>query len=181
MSTRCHIEFKRIWNEKLKNGKVKKVEESRMVYRHSDGYPEGVVPDLKEFLEWNDGRNSDLEYMTANFIYWSKRWHEERYYHESYGGGMDKDGNKVPWHKKPQDMNSMLLLGFGVCEKNGFHGDMEYFYEVIVKLGEGFIARDEGITIKVYDAHCVGDWAKGKERKDFKLIDTIIIKEKEGK
>ena len=62
MSTRCQIEFK-------VDG------ERRTIYRHSDGYPDskhGVVETLKQFLKWNRGRNTDIEYLTANFIFWSK-------------------------------------------------------------------------------------------------------------
>ncbi|MBA7579574.1 hypothetical protein ES708_21445 [subsurface metagenome] len=38
-----------------------------LLYRHSNGYPDSVVPDLKEFLRWNGGRNSDIEYAAAAF------------------------------------------------------------------------------------------------------------------
>ncbi len=41
MSTRCQIEFR---------GRLR-----RTVYRHWDGYPSAVIPDLLEFLAWNRG------------------------------------------------------------------------------------------------------------------------------
>ena len=170
MSTRCQIEFKTVYKVKQKNGKMKEQEESILLYRHLDGYPEGVVPDLKEFLKWNGGRNSDLEFMTANFIYWSKRHFEENYYHEKYGGGLDDKGKPKKW-SDPQDFNSMLLLGFGICEKDCFHGDIEYFYEVIVRLDSGVIDREEkggGIIIKVYKT----DYEKEYKRENFELIAT---------
>ncbi len=171
MSTRCQIEFKTIYDYKLKNGKIKRKEESILLYRHSDGYPEGVVPDLKKFLIWNGGRNSDLEFMAANFIYWSKRHFEENYYHKKYGGGIDDKGKPKKW-SDPQDFNSTLLLGFGICEKDCIHGDIEYFYEVIVPLGDGIINRVEdgkSIIIKVYKT----DYKKEYKRENFKLVDTI--------
>jgi hypothetical protein len=59
MSTRCQIEFC--------NGKVR-----RTVYRHWDGYPSAVIPDLLAFLAWNGGC-ADTEYASANLLYWSKR------------------------------------------------------------------------------------------------------------
>ena len=82
MSTRCQIEFMNILTREEKEGpekrKLVKVVRRRTVYRHSDGYPENVIPDLKEFLEWNKGRNFDLEYQAANFIYWSKKKMEKQ-------------------------------------------------------------------------------------------------------
>lgn len=58
MSTRCQIEFRN-------NGM------RRTVYRHSDGYPSSVIPDLLAFLQWST--RDDVEYEAANFLYWSKR------------------------------------------------------------------------------------------------------------
>ena len=91
MSTRSQIEFKNIWKDKKK----KEHSSSRTVYRHSDGYPEGVIPDLKAFLKWNEGRNGDVEYQTANFIYWSKRKHEELYWNKDYTGKIEDP--KAKW------------------------------------------------------------------------------------
>jgi len=82
MSTRCPIEFMNISTRTEKEGPVKgkvfKVIRRRTLYRHSDGYPEGVIPDLKEFLEWNKEKNFDIEYQAANFIYWSKKKMEKQ-------------------------------------------------------------------------------------------------------
>src|SRR4051812_22080499 len=57
MSTRCQIEFR--------SGSTR-----RTVYRHWDGYPSAVIPDLLAFLAWST-RRGDVEYETANFLYWS--------------------------------------------------------------------------------------------------------------
>jgi len=173
MSTRCQIEFKRIYSYKQKNGKMKKDEESVLLYRHADGYPESVVSDLEEFLKWNGGRNTDVEYTSANFIYWSKRYYEEFYYHEKYGGGLDEKDKKRKW-SDPQDFNSTLLVGFGICEKDDFHGDIEYFYEVIIEVGQG--STEKKTTIKVYEI----DYEKEVVRKNFKLIDTIVVDEEDS-
>jgi hypothetical protein len=59
MSTRCQIEFRC-------------GDERRTVYRHWDGYPSAVIKDLLAFLAWSV-RGSDIEYVSANFLYWSKR------------------------------------------------------------------------------------------------------------
>ena len=48
MSTRCQIEFRR--------GDVR-----RTVYRHWDGYPSAVIPDLLAFLAWST-RSGDIEW-----------------------------------------------------------------------------------------------------------------------
>lgn len=88
MSTRCQIEFR--------CGPVR-----RTVYRHWDGYPSAVIPDLLDFLGWSV-RSGDVEYETANFLFWSKRQLDER----------------------------SQQLGFGVCANDELHGDVEYYYVV---------------------------------------------------
>ena len=60
MSTSSIVEFKA-------NG------ERVQVYVHHDGYPDYMIPLLKEFLKWNHARNDDASYTAANFIYWYKR------------------------------------------------------------------------------------------------------------
>lgn len=131
MSTRCQIRIKR-----------------RTVYQHSDGYPDAVIPDLKEFLKWNDGRNTDVEYCTANFIYWSKRkfadmsnkWAAER-------------GKKIPAWDSIQSTNiSYQYIGYGICENDEFHGDIEYFYSVVIDMTGAIGTEDKPtITINCYD------------------------------
>ena len=166
MSTRCQIEFSSIY----KNEKKEKRTESILVYRHSDGYPEGVIPDIKKFLKWNGGRINDIEYTAANFIYWSKRNFEEKYYYEEWGGGKNKKWSDA------QDFNSILLIGFGICEKENFHGDIEYFYNVITDINiKNGILGDAKTIIKCYEV----PFKEGDEKltkKDFKVVETIKIK-----
>lgn len=88
MSTRCQIEFR--------NADVR-----RTVYRHSDGYPSAVIPDLLAFLQWSN-RRGDVEYEAANFLFWSKR-------------KLDEEDQQ---------------LGFGICANDELHGDIEYYYVV---------------------------------------------------
>ncbi|MBA7561172.1 hypothetical protein ES695_16280 [Candidatus Atribacteria bacterium 1244-E10-H5-B2] len=171
MSTRCQIEFSSIWE----NDKKEKQTESILVYRHSNGYPEGVIPDLKSFLKWLGRRIEDVEYTAANFIYWSKRNYEERIYNTEYGGGKYKNGKNKKW-SVPQDFNSVLLMGFGICEKDDFHGDIQYFYNVITDLtvNRGMFSKVK-TEIKCFKV----PFKEGDERltkKDFKLIKTIKIK-----
>src|SRR5258708_32004680 len=91
MSTRCQIEFR--------CGGVR-----RTVYRDSDGYPSAVIEDLLAFLAWSV-RGSDVEYVAANFLYWSKR----------------EITKCLPRHEQ---------LGFGICGNDELHGDIEYYYVV---------------------------------------------------
>jgi len=156
ISTRCQIDFISKW----KNKEGKEFEERRRVYRHSDGYPDGVIPDLKEFLKWNFSRNEDLEYITANFIYWSKRNFEDTFLKPKWN-----DGKTIIWNSKEviEDNNSVIKLGFGICDINKFHGDIEWFYEVINNMGK--------IEIKIYKCH--GWDVKSKE--EMSLIKTIKV------
>jgi len=158
MSTRCQIDFISKW----KDDKDKIHEERNRVYRHSDGYPEGVLPDLKEFLKWNEGRNSDIEYMTANFIFWNKRKHEDEYFNKDLDG-KDKDKN-LKWDSIQSTNTSILHIGFGVCDVNSFHGDIEYFYEIITD-------ENGKVSINVYK---VPSW-DSKSKDDFKLMFTCTL------
>lgn len=94
MSTRCQIEFR--------TGA-----DRRTVYRHWDGYPSAVVPQLREFLAWSRC-GGDVEYVSANFLHRSKR-------------EMDK-------HSEQQ--------GFGICANDEFHADIEYYYVVDLETRE---------------------------------------------
>jgi hypothetical protein len=126
MSTRAQIEFVVKWNNKDN----KPERECRTIYRHSDGYPEGVIPDLKKFLKWNAGRNTDVEYAAANFIYWSKRGYEEKYFKP----GETFYETKSKWSDVGPTNCSQLHTGFGVCNNKELHGDIAYFYRVIASL-----------------------------------------------
>lgn len=162
MSTKCQIEFMNISTRKEKEGpekgKLVKVIERRTVYRHSDGYPDGVIPDLKEFLEWNEGRNFEIEYQTANFIYWSKKKMEKQ---------IERD-LKMAWGttKVPDMKRRMILTGYGICKNDEFHPDIFYYYEVISDSGT------KEITIKCYQP----DYPVPKKKEDFRLISTEKVK-----
>lgn len=66
MSTRCAIHFEQY------------SEAQAIIYRHSDGYPEGgVLPDLDEFFtaveaqtKDKDTRFDDAAYLAAKFVVW---------------------------------------------------------------------------------------------------------------
>ena len=158
MSTRCQIEFVNISTREEKEGpekgKLVKVIKRRTVYRHSDGHPESVIPDLNEFLKWNEGRNFDLEYQAANFIYWSKKKMEKQ---------IERDLD-VAWGttKVPEMKRRMILTGYGICNNDEFHPDISYYYEVISD------SETKEITIKSYQP----DYPVPERKEDFKLISS---------
>jgi len=162
MSTRCQIEFMnistKIEEEGPEKGNLVKVIKRRTIYKHSDGYPEGVIPNLKEFLEWNKERNFDIEYQAANFIYWSKK-------------KMEKQINKdlaIAWGttKVPKIKKRMLLSGHGICNNDEFHPDIFYYYEVISD------SESKEIIIKSYSV----DYPVPEKKENFKLISTEKVK-----
>ena len=162
MSTRCQIEFMNISTREEKEGpekgKLIKVIKRRTVYRHSDGYPEGVIPDLKEFLEWDKERNFDIEYQAANFIYWSKKKMEKQ---------IERD-LKMAWGttKVPEMKKRMILTGHGICNNDEFHKDIAFYYEVISD------SESKELTIKCYQP----SYPVPKKKEDFKLIRTEKVK-----
>jgi hypothetical protein len=100
MSTRCRIEIACRWG-------------TYRIYRHSDGYPEGVISDLYLLSKNCDMTPaSDPEYFLANFIFYSKLsfWLTEVW----------NSGNLKTWE-----------YCYGVCEPNCDHGDLEYTYRIL--------------------------------------------------
>lgn len=99
MSTRCNIHFNG-WGETQAN-----------VYRHSDGYPDGVLPDLQKFFEaveaqcGHDTRFDDPEYLAAKYVVWQS---QQKYY--------------AP-EGKP-----LAFTGVSPCLQD--HGDIEFVYTV---------------------------------------------------
>lgn len=66
MSTRCNIGF---YDQKPASDELDSKVEA-MIYRHSDGYPEGVLSEIMPFLkEWDTKRGmSDTEYTAARLL-----------------------------------------------------------------------------------------------------------------
>jgi len=100
MTTRCSIT-------------IKQGEQSYRIYRHADGYPEGVLSDIKVVLYLTDrGRFdglNDAEYFLANLIFYAKVSFYERYRFKGVGSWI--------WE-----------CGYGVCNPNCEHGDLDYKY-----------------------------------------------------
>ena len=101
MSTRCNIHFIG-WGETQAN-----------VYRHHDGYPEAIVPDLDEFFDavesqTSDTRFGDAPYLAAKFIVWSAT------------------RRMTTWDGRPK--NILDFTGIGVAMHDADDG--EYIWEV---------------------------------------------------
>ena len=107
MPTRCQIRFTE--KHEMENGKTEII--ANQIYRHSDGYLDGVIPDLYNFFEWYMSepkqRSGDPPYAASDFIYWCKK---------GYSEDMKKDG----WDK----------VGYGVENVGEIHGDEGWIYEV---------------------------------------------------
>ncbi len=115
MSTRCQIAIYEAPEAKFSQFEA-------LLYRHSDGYPSGVLPDIMPFLSfWAKERGmSDTEYLGARLL---------QYLCNEYDGYM----SKIEKGKK----TFTGILGHGICKE--FHGDIEYLYAI----------HPEGV--KVYD------------------------------
>lgn len=137
MSTRCQIQFQ-IGDKKV------------TIYRHNDGEPEYVVKDLKRFLKWNKGRNGDIEYMTANFVWWSK----------------SKIISETPEQFQDGSANDMRKLGIGICPDHEPHDDIAFYYNVNIKGPvDGIGPWDEAIiTITTHTP-------------DLKEIDKVVLED----
>jgi hypothetical protein len=89
------------------------------IYKHSDGYPEGVLPFLAPYVAtFMKHRGFDDCYMTARIL---MAWGiEEAKEIKEMLKGMDKGDGVGKYYEKPQ------VLGFGV--DNDWHGDIEFCY-----------------------------------------------------
>jgi hypothetical protein len=111
MSTRCCIDI-------IYRGRRYRI------YRHSDGYPEGVIADLYIFMNnYSRSPSEDPEYFLANFIFYAKL-------------------SSWVWSLRGGDLSSKWWeYGYGVCAPNCDHGDLDYSYTI-----EG-----QNVEIRKYD------------------------------
>jgi len=134
MSTRCQI-F--IVDEREGHGNIN--DPCVMIYRHSDGYPEGkcgVVAALVEFLpKFMKHRGWDTEYMGAQLIA-SMIQGDKDYMIDMYQRRMDKaakgSDDAVYYKKRLQEAKEEVdFLGYGISRE--IHGDIEYAYVITRK------------------------------------------------
>ena len=133
MSTRCHILFT--------DGDA-----SLLTYKHSDGYPEGAIPLLREFWQWYP-RTNRLEYLTATWFYFCKRQSEERI------KGVDwNDWCDDPMKTNELNTNHPVALSYGICADEEIHGDTEHFYQVDIEDERVTHYTPEGIWFEDVDS-----------------------------
>jgi len=104
MSTRCQIN---VWDGYVVYS----------IYRHSDGYPEGVINDIKIFMEnYHDpyGMLHGADYWLMNFAFYCKL---SSIFHEVI------TKTKENWFE----------YNFGICNSECKHGDLEYIYWIDLK------------------------------------------------
>ncbi len=92
------------------------------VYRHSDGYPEGLGKDLKEFLALlkktvKDTRFGDASYLAAKWVVHDSERGNYRY---------ETRGDK---YERVQNESRLDFLGVGIIMEDP--GDIDYSYDVI--------------------------------------------------
>ena len=101
--------------------KCKNSEDNIYIYKHSDGYPKGVLPVLEKFVhDFVKERGDDEPYFLAQLI---RHFAIADYKRE-------KNDHSSPY-------GTSGFLGWGLDCKE--HGDIEYLYEVDLKTGEIFI------------------------------------------
>lgn len=107
MSTRCNIHF---------TDRTGEVEAN--IYRHGDGYPEGVLPDLEKFFaaveaQTRDTRYNDPSYLAAKFVVW-QAWESA----QAWAGVFSDSAAPAP----------LAFLSVGIMSQDA--GDGAYVYTV---------------------------------------------------
>jgi len=100
------------------------------IYKHSDGYPEGVMPTLEPIVERfaQERGLEDHEYLLANIMRAFARKEERRRkaniedYKKPANAGSKPAQNMIDIYSKPS------LTGFGIGLDR--HGDIEFLYEI---------------------------------------------------
>lgn len=148
MSTRSQIRFIEEYEGDI--GTVRS-----QVYRHSDGYPKGILPDLMELKELLEDTMTlrDGSYTASNFIFLCKlrgmRFYLDRD-EDAYGGNLSPESpmelTKAETFKEVDQPH--FLLGYGVEDpEQGIHGDEEWLYVVEIDRVEG----PAGMTSSVWN------------------------------
>lgn len=111
MSTRCTVHFKDGGHE---------AHSEAIIYRHSDGYTECMIPDLANFFkavqdQTNDTRFSDPSYLASKYVVWLA---------SQFSRNLEKVNGEYVWvNGSPLD-----FLSVGVVQSDP--GDIEYRYTV---------------------------------------------------
>jgi hypothetical protein len=157
MSTRCQIGF-------MKDNKNPNKPEI-LIYRHSDGYPEGVKEAMETFFPkfLKERGATDLEYMGAQFL--ASMIHDM----QDWSKTLDESSTRT-WE----------FLGYGICGDKEFHGDIEFYYAIRPaddeKAKKDVFHRVNKVIVDVYEP--IKD--KNFEVEDFKLLETWEFEAEKG-
>ena len=118
MSTRCQIAvFEGSIKDKLENQDFLAKDWRVLLYRHSDGYPEGVLPDILPFIkEFDRVRGHDTEYLGACLCAYLKYWH------------CGEAQKQYPHHNLKINGFEISVLSAGISK--AIHWDIEFFYAI---------------------------------------------------
>jgi len=163
MSTRANVVLRESYSYKDDKGETVNKTDELWLYRHSDGYPEGVLPTLNLFTSWikdghirgNLSQGSGWLIVIGAMEYASIPEHTVE--HQQYGDYCDMNSVKPP---KSWKMGAYEIT-------TGIHGDIEYLYEI------DLTAREIRISEPVYN--------KDYSKKDWKVVETISFAEDENK
>ena len=151
MSTRCQIGF-------YEQGVTNLKKHSTLLYKHSDGYPDGVLPIIVPFLKrFNKERGlNDIEYAGAWLVHHLIEGHI-RVMKACYRR-MGKGAGKVYLDKSldKSKLNGKDFLGHGICGDHSFHSDIAYYYAIYSD------------RVEVYETH-------RKKYGGWKLIKTVRL------
>jgi hypothetical protein len=160
MSTRAQVAFYGNIEQPLKKWDA-------LIYKHSDGYPEGVLPELEVFAtDFNAKRGlSDSEYASAWYLMFLYKQHMKM------AEDWSKDHAKEiadPSRAFPELKDFGLYSGNGVSKQ--IHGDIEYFYAVYPNRIEAYdLSWDD-------QAFGLGSNTRTMEGFTMTLMETIQIK-----
>lgn len=115
MPTRAHIAFYDQQDQPLDRPSI-------LLYRHSDGYPSAVLPDIVPFLQWFGTRRglADSEYAAARLLQYLCNQYDQ------HSAAFTASRGKLP-----ENTPFTGTLGYGICPDNRLHGDIEYLYAVM--------------------------------------------------
>jgi hypothetical protein len=146
MSTRCQIG---IYESKDKDFG----EWDALIYNHSDGYPDGVIPIIEPMLRRfaKERGLTDTEYAAAWLLHELIASHVQ--------GGIK---NREEWGVPGMPEDGKDWLGHGICKD--IHPYIEYFYKIYPN------------ALEVYEANIPweGD-TNGYDKAHYKLINTIDL------
>jgi hypothetical protein len=140
MSTRSQLRFVQRIEYETEDGETESTRRVAQVYRHSDGYPESVLPSLAQLKALQDetGTERDPAYVAANYIFLNKLQGMGLYIGRDGGFGGSLNAEDVMAAIEENDVSGIdaleqphFLLGYGVEDpESGIHGDEEYLYLV---------------------------------------------------